>query len=125
MGLGMCICFYAFSRDMKYSITKSLLILKVTRWDVCCSRTSNLHADIPNWLLLLIFSREVKMSIKRAAAEWKRSRGWKCKQRRYFGQRPATQKLITIPSSHPSSGVMSVMMMMKWKLQLDHPPSDK
>jgi len=40
-------------------------------------------------------------SIKRAAAEWKPSCGWKCKQRRYFGQRLATQSLITIPSSHP------------------------
>ena len=40
-------------------------------------------------------------SIKRAAAEWKPSCGWKYKQRQYFGQRPVTQSLITIPSSHP------------------------
>jgi len=40
-------------------------------------------------------------SIKRAASEWKPSCGWKCKQRRYFGQTSATQNLITIPSSHP------------------------
>jgi len=41
-------------------------------------------------------------SIKRAAAEWKTSCGCKHKQRRvHFGQRPATQNLITSPSSHP------------------------
>ena len=67
MGLGMCTFFYAFLRDMKYSITKSLLVLKVL--DVCCSRTSNLHADISNWLLLLlIFSREVKMGVNQESS---------------------------------------------------------
>ena len=42
-------------------------------------------------------------SIKRAAAEWKASCGCKRKQKRvHFGRRPATQNLITFPSSHPA-----------------------
>jgi len=41
-------------------------------------------------------------SIKRAADEWKTSCGCKHKQRQvHFGQRPATQNLVTNPSSHP------------------------
>jgi len=52
-------------------------------------------------------------SIKRAADEWKTSCGCIHKQRRVrFGQRPATQNLVTNPSSHqpviPSSTFFDV-----------------
>ena len=41
-------------------------------------------------------------SIKRAAAEWRTSCGCKQKQKRVrFGRRPATQNLVTSPSSNP------------------------